>query len=398
MTICECRGYSICFMQMRYIIPPNKVILLIGDHYQTLGLLRSLGESGIKPIVVYYGKGPLIPNSKYSNCLIPVKDAQNGLDYIIDHYGNEKLKPFLFASSDKDAIFLDTNYDRLIDKFYFSHCGEKGRLTKFMNKDENTHLAEKYGIQLPKEEQVMTGELPTTLKYPVITKAVYTIEGAWKGDMYICQNEDELKEAYKKIKSPRLLVQEYIDKKNELSINGMSIGNGECIMPFVTDYIRFYKNAYGHYMTFHKFEEDNELWGKIQSAVKEMKFSGLFEAELLLDKDDKQYFLEINLRHTTWGHGITYGGVNLPYLWIMSTLSGHIDKSCLADRRDDYIAMVEPIDYLLNVKRGNYSAVKWWRDLFRCDFTYFYNKKDPKPFWKWLQKNYKQFIFKNITH
>lgn len=278
---------------MKYIVPENKVILLVGDHYQSLGLVRSIGESGIVPVIVFYGEGPLIPNSIYAKNIHYVKNVQEGLEYIIDTYGHETPKPFLFASSDKDAIFLDSNYDRLIDKFYFSHCGEKGRLTMFMNKDENTHLAEKHGIQLPKEEQVKTGELPTTLRYPVITKAVYTVEGAWKGDMFICQNEDKLKEAYKKIKSPRLLVQEYIDKKNELSINGMSIGNGECIMPFVTDYIRFYKNAYGHYMTFHKFEENDELWSKIQAAVKEMKFSGLFEAELLLDKDDKQYSLRL---------------------------------------------------------------------------------------------------------
>ena len=120
---------------MKYTIPQNKVILLIGDHYQTLGLLRSIGESGIVPIVVYYGKGPLIPNSKYAKDIRYVKDSKEGLDYIINTFGNEKLTPFLFASSDKDAIFLDSQYDRLVGKFYFSHCGEKGRLTFFMKND-----------------------------------------------------------------------------------------------------------------------------------------------------------------------------------------------------------------------------------------------------------------------
>lgn len=41
--------------------------------------------------------------------------------------------------------------------------------------------------------------------------------GAWKGDVYVCQNEDELKNAYKKIKSPQLILQEFIHKKENFA-------------------------------------------------------------------------------------------------------------------------------------------------------------------------------------
>lgn len=381
-------------------IPENKAILFVTDHYNPLGILRGLGEDGIKPIVIIVGKNPVLVNkSKYVGVLHVVKTNEEGFELLMSQYGNEPVKSFIFTGSDDIALFLDSKYDELIDKFYFFHCGEKGRLRKFMNKEENTLLAKRNGINLPKEEKLNRGEFPTTLKYPVLTKAIYTTEGAWKKDVFICQNQEELAEAYKHIKSEKLLVQEYIDKKNELSINGMSIDGGrEVIMPFLTDYIRFYKNAYGHYMTLRPFDPNCELYKQIHAAVREAGFNGLFEAELLLDKDDKTYFLEINLRATTWGYAITYGGVNLPYLWMIATLDNHINPNTYHIRQEPFTAMVEPLDYLLNVKRGSYSAIKWWRDLFKTDCYYFYNKQDPKPFWSWMRKNYKQFIFKNITH
>lgn len=376
----------------------NKVILLLIDHYQSLGLVRSIGEAGISPIIFLIGKGPLIPNCKYAKNITYVRDNKEGLDLIIEKYGNERLKPFLIASSDKDVIFLDQNYERLKDHFYFSNCGEAGMFTKYMNKEENAAVAKRNGLLGPREEHVKTGELPKNLNYPVITKALVTTVGAWKGDVFICNNETELVEAYKKIKSPELIIQEFIVKKNELSVHGMSIGGGKCIMPFKIDYIRLYKEAYGHYMTFHLFNEYEELYKKIQATIKEMNYSGLFEAEFIQDKNGELYFLEINMRHATWGNGVTHAGVNLPYLWIISTLNGDIDKSCLNNRIDGFRPMVGPIDYLLNVKRGSYSRIKWWRDrLLRTDFDYYLGKNDCKPLFTWMLKNWKQFVWRNYT-
>ena len=88
------------------------------------------------------------------------------------------------------------------------------------------HLAGEVGFETPKKEVVDTGVLPTILKYPVITKVLASTMGAWKGDVYICQNENELKEAYEKIKSPKLILQEYVHKKGEFCIEGFAINDG----------------------------------------------------------------------------------------------------------------------------------------------------------------------------
>ena len=172
-------------------IPENKAILFVTDHYNPLGILRGLGEDGIKPIVIIVGKNPVLVNkSKYVGVLHVVKTNEEGFELLMSKYGNEPVKSFIFTGSDDIALFLDSKYDELIDKFYFFHCGEKGRLRKFMNKEENTLLAKRNGINLPKEEKLNRGEFPTTLKYPVLTKAIYTTEGAWKKDVFICQNQE----------------------------------------------------------------------------------------------------------------------------------------------------------------------------------------------------------------
>ena len=46
----------------------HKFIVFAIDHFNSLGIIRSLGEKGINPIVVLYGeKSKLVQKSKYIN-------------------------------------------------------------------------------------------------------------------------------------------------------------------------------------------------------------------------------------------------------------------------------------------------------------------------------------------
>ena len=106
--------------------------------------------------------------------------------------------------------------------------------------------------------------MPSSLKYPVFTKAVTSSGGgAWKDQAFICENEDELRKAYAKIKAPNILVQEFVKKKNELCIDGISINGGEQVfMPYGCGYYRFIPGSYGNYMKFTPFL-DEDLTKKI---------------------------------------------------------------------------------------------------------------------------------------
>lgn len=208
-------------------IREHKFILLVVDHYNPLGVARSLGQKGINPIVIVVSKHPVLLNHcRYVNVLHRVDTFEEGCQLLLNTYGNEDKKPFVITGDDKTVAVLDEHYDELKDHFYVYNAGEKGRMHELMNKDVITSLAVDAGFRIPKKEVVNHGELPKTLKYPIITKTIMSILGGWKDDVFICNSEEELKEAYLKIKTPKLMLQEYIHKKTEWCFEGISTGGG----------------------------------------------------------------------------------------------------------------------------------------------------------------------------
>lgn len=362
----------------------HKCIVFCADHYNPLGLCRSLGEKGISPIVVLTdAHASMLPHCKYVSEIHYVKNEEDGLNFIINNYGNEPNKPFIFTGSDDTTRMLDLHYDELKDKFYFYNGGSQGNITKYQNKEVIAETALKCGCGIPKTEVVNKGNLPKTLKYPVITKAIIS-EGNWKADMHICKNEQELLEAYKTIKSNPLLVEEFIVKKNELCVDGFSINGGnEVWMPYTSEYIRFSDLSYGNYMWMKPLVDDDAR-NKIQKVLQEANYSGIFEAEFLIDEENKLYFLEINFRNSTWSYAYTFGGLNLPYQWAVSTLKGKIDFASANIRKKPFTAMAEMNDFRSAVKTGEISFFKWLIQAYKTDCHYYYNKKDPSPFWHLL--------------
>ena len=59
---------------------------------------------------------------------------------------------------------------------------------------------------------------PTKVPYPLITKAIDSTVDNWKSQVYVCHNENELVEAYSKLKGERILLQQYIEKENETGL------------------------------------------------------------------------------------------------------------------------------------------------------------------------------------
>ena len=361
----------------------RKHIVFCRDHYNPLNVIRSLGERGLRTYVILMCENPIMINHcRYPQELHIVSSYEDGYNILIGKYGNEQIKPFIYCSDDKTMCFLDGHYDELKDKFFFYNAGQQGRIKWLQNKDNITNLGAEVGLDNPKKEVVDTGVLPTTLKYPVITKVLASTMGAWKDDVYICENEDELREAFKKIKSPKLIIQEYVNKIGEFCIEGFSINDGQDIfIPYVADYIRYYNNSYGHYMNVIPFEE-GVLKEKIKDILKQTKYNGIFEVEFMKGPERKNYFLEINFRASTWTYAITVGGANLPYFWAKSTLAGRILFEEMELRETPFQAIVEPADFIRNVR--SVGLFKWMKQCIASDCHYYYNSKDPKPFYAYV--------------
>lgn len=370
-------------MNTNHVVYKHKHIVFAQEHYNPLGIIRSLGEAGIKPTVVLCCEKPkFLHKSKYIGKLHICKTLEEGLDLILSVYGNEVLKPFIYNGGEDPGILLDNRYDEIKDKFYFFNG--QGTIGRSMMKYENCLMAEHCGIRVPKEEYLNRGELPTALQYPIMTKAASSAFGGnWKGDSFICKTPDELTKAYTKIKSNKILVQEFIEKENELCLDGISINGGESIfIPYGCSYYRFTPESYGNYMYFYPFE-DSKLLKKIHDLIKLSKYSGVFCIEFLKGKDGNIYFLEVNYRNSGWSYAFTKGGFNLPFRWAVSTLENKIYKSDFHALKDfNAINDFSDLHDVLKTKKVNIFT--WLKEYFTADCHYYYNSDDSKPYWHFL--------------
>ena len=196
------------------------------EHYNPLGIARSLGESEIKPIgIIIKNNRKITSNSKYYKKIYFVNKIEEGYEVLKTEFsGKDNI---IFTSDDQIENYLDEHYDELKDNFYFFNCGKKGGVATYQNKHNILKMAEKHGISYLKTWTVNKGEIPQDIQYPIITKAIISTLDNWKDDMIICHNENELQEAYKVIRSEKILLQKYIKKKNELCMEGCSVNRGK---------------------------------------------------------------------------------------------------------------------------------------------------------------------------
>lgn len=361
----------------------HKFIIFGSDHYNTLGAVRSLGERGFCPDIIlhpHYSDTPhLVPNSKYVGKVYIVKTVEEGYLLLLEKYGNEIERPFVYSCDDWVESIMDMHYEEIKGAFYFFHGKEQGIVSHYMDKDAISQLGAECGFNIPKAERLKKGELPKTLHYPVITKSMKSIEGGWKKDVHVCQSEAELVDAYKSIQSEDVLVEEFIEKETEFCYDSFAVNDGnEVVMPFKATYIRANPGTYGNYIKYTLTAEPDIVEG-VKRMISKVGFTGIFEAEFLLAKDGTVYFLEINFRNSTWSYPMTFGGVNMLYYWAKSTIEGGLDKNDIKPRIIAFKGLVEPMDFKDCVLTGKVSIFKWLYELMTADCLFYCNSKDKKP-------------------
>lgn len=363
----------------------NHIFIIFGTYAaNTLGQIRSLGEKGIFPIAVLVNKNSFrIDKSKYLTKVYDVDNINDGLSLIINKFGNEVYKPFIYTDNDEIMGLLDRRYNELNNHFYFWNAGKEGQLNKYLNKKEQLHLAEKCGFNIPKTEIVKVGEFPQTLTYPIFTKAVDSLNKWWKGQSFICNKKEDLRDAFLLIKDvPQIILQEYIDKQNEVPYEGISINGGEEIKMLVESVnYRFTKDSFGIYRHLEPFNNP-ELETKIKKYIQHIGYSGPFEIEFIIDKQGKPYFLETNFRITQYNSAYTMFGVNFPFLYAISVLRGQLAlEEIKYTTIRPFNVMSEFEDFRLSCLHGNITLWQWLKDVMDTKCFQYYDKSDKAPFY-----------------
>lgn len=358
----------------------HKHIVFGAEHYNPLGIVRSLGESGISPIgIILQSDRPVTSKSKYMKTKHFVNNVEEGYELLLSIYGNEKYKPFIYTSDDQVTNYLDDKYEDICNKFFFFNAGEKGRVAVFQNKDTILKIANKHGLNVLKTYTVKKGEIPDDIEYPIITKAIISTLDHWKGDMFICNNEEELKEAYKKIRSEKVLLQKYIIKKNELCLEGVSVNRGkESVVTIASTYNYINAETYSHYMTVNNLNDIN-LENKLKGIIEEIGFEGIFEVEFLVGANNDLYFLEINFRNSTWSYASTIAGMNLPISWALGMINPEKIHDVYKKIPEPFMGIVEFDDYRHRVCEQHMGRLKWLKDYKNSRCKYYTGRNDIMP-------------------
>lgn len=366
------------------------IVLVTKEHYNPLGIVRTLGEAGIRPIVVAV-KGDLkfVGQSKYVKEKYYVDSTEEGINLIIDIFAKKDEKSFILTGDDVTVAMLDKHYDKLKDYFYFYNAGKSGRIAQYMNKDVMMDLVVKHGIQIAKTWKVKVGEIPVDIVYPVMTKAINSIGAEWKDIVYLCNNDTELQDAYRHMKSEQVLVQQYIEKVDEFSFDAISVNKGKDVW-VITEANQVYNipDKYSPYWII-KNSENKEMQEKIAKVIEEIGLEGIFEFEFMQDREGNLWFLEINFRNTALGYSTTVAGIPQVVYWCESMERGLIDKEKYYKKIPEGLtAMAECFDYDVRVKSGKISHGEWMKQYIKAECKMYKGRDDDEPFYRFLWYKY----------
>ena len=376
-------------MKMNDIIKKHPIILIALEHYIPLGIIRSFGEMGINiDFVGIKYKVPVASASKYVGTLHQVDSIEQAYETVLRQYGNiydeTGIKPILLFSDDDVYSIFDEHIEELLTKFITANAGKKGRVIEFMDKGFIQECAKRHGLPVIESHVVKPGEVPEGLVYPVITKAISPLAGAWKGDFHICENEQELRENMATINAEKCMIQPYIEKETEVQYEGFSYDHGKGMFTGIQIANNYpIKGYYGPYMNIFP-PTHPEYISKLNAMLEEIGFEGLWEIEFLVDKDGNYWFLEINFRSSPWHRAATVAGMPLAYYWIQTMLTGNCPES---NTFEPFDATVETVDYSKRVETGRCTLAEWLSDFKNAKCTYYYDAEDQEP-WNLVVKNW----------
>lgn len=377
---------------------PEPCVIIIGcNHINTLGLIRSIGENGIKPHVILEPcnrKFCTLKFSKYVNSFYILKDGEDLTEYIISTFGFKSNKPAVLCGSDRSILELDAQYEVLSKHFKIFNINNKaGKIGNYLSKIATFPLAEKAGLQViktfnPKSDDFDIRKIPV----PCLVKGNNSTSST-KSDMVICHSLEEVKKALASEKD--LLVQEYIKKDFELDIVGLSLEHGKKV--YISGAVRKIREAFesqSQFISLDTLKSYPQIDVKcIRQFILELGYEGIFSIEFLVC-GKRSYFLEINLRNDGISYIFTKAGWNYPMDWVNYCYG---KPNYQSDKKEPQLPIYAmQLSDISNVMHGQVGLWNWLIQLNKCRCFFTLSYKDPKPFLYQCYIPFRQ-LFKKLT-
>ena len=361
----------------------SKVLVIGGNHQNTLGVIEALGQKGIYSNVIILGhdRSSFVLKSKYIAEGWICESDEAVITTILNGSSSTDKKIVAIACSDNAANILDSHYELLSNLLHIPTVKEAGQLFAWTDKERMTETAQSLGIIVPASWVICDNVIPNDVTFPCVIKPITSVKHG-KDGFAICANKEELQVCLDNKKEGELVqVQQFIEKDFEFQFIGCSLNSGEEIIIPGRTHIK--KTTGFNNLVFLQYDKYDTSFNKIvedsKRFVKETGYSGLFSIEYMRGKDGKDYFLEMNFRNDGNGIAVTSSGTNLPYIWYLYASGGNYrDEISKSTVKTTY--MMPELSFFLSVLNGEVSFSEWLSDYRKstCFLTRF--KDDMGPY------------------
>ena len=364
----------------------RKALVIGGDHHNTLGVIRGLGERGVYSDLIYVSPSEqtFVNYSKYVQKSTKVKDDSYIVSVMLDLYKVNDVKPVVICCSDASSGIIDDYRDKLSPFFILPGAEEQGRISSLMSKKCMAGLAVEVGLNIPQSTYVIDTdkELPQIL-LPCIIKPLESRKGS-KTEIAICRTREELNNYAASHDIRNYQIQSFIDKDYEYQLIGCST-KSEVIIPGVSKILRPCKGSNTSFLHYEPLDEGYCEIEKCKEFVRRTGYKGLFSIEFLRDKNGKDYFMEINFRNDGNAICVTAAGMSLPYIWYLDCIGKDYSQESNKEIRPVYV-MPDMAELKLLFTR-QISLKEYIQDFRKTNRFMEYDKNDRKPFWKLVKYN-----------
>lgn len=241
-------------------------------------------------------------------------------------------KMLLVPVDDLVAFAVDEYYDDLKDFYILPNInGQGGEICRLMSKEVQKDLAIKAGLPVAQGTPLKyeSGDLviPDTVNYPCFIKPNVS-RNSFKTTMMRCDSKEELMEELesRKAKGFDILIEDYLEINRELSYLGLSTSDGVICPGYFEAVVEGSESHRGVALMGRILDaEDAEpLRSEVVKFIESLNFNGLFDVDLIEDKNGKIYFVELNLRYGGSGFAFTKAGLNLPKMYADYMIKGII--------------------------------------------------------------------------
>lgn len=357
----------------------NTVIIWGIDNFNTLGLLRQLGEDAKLFLLVYGNKTGCATSSKYCKSSAAEKTIDGGFEYLKKHFSREDYKPIIITPSDEIIEYIDQHKEAFEQYFIVPGTGIPGELTKYDNKIEMARLAKEIGMCVPFSMICMYDTPLDDVEFPCFLKPSHITCG--HKNEFKCKKVNTRKELESIMKLVRkdsiFLLQQYIPTEKEYVVSGCRMMDGRTIFSGTYTTLRYADDGNSSYATIEKDIPEMIDQEKMQLFLEKIDYHGIFGFEFGL-WDGKAYFFEVNLRNDGTSQTFFLAGANRVLAWVYNVIGLDDTQLCVKVQKPG--TFMDELFDVSNVWHGRIKTRDWRKQRQEATYLKYIYPNDMKPY------------------